>query len=403
MPIPKKLLDELLESVKTPEDLTGPDGVLNELTSALVNRLLEVEVTEHLGYEKHDPAGRGTGNSRNGKSSKSVRTARGKIQVDVPRDREGSFEPRLIRKRQTRFEGFDKEVLSLYGRGMTVRDIKAHLEELYGVEVSPDLISSATDAVHEEIQAWRSRPLQAIYPIVILDAIVLKVRDQGSVRNKSAYVALGIDLDGYKDALGIWIEDTEGAKLWLNILTELKNRGVDDILIACCDGLRGFPDAIEAAFPQAIVQTCIVHMIRNSLRYVSWKERKRMARELKPIYTADTRKTAESALEAFEAEWGERYPQIVRSWRTNWERVVPFLDFPPSIRKVVYTTNGIESVNAGFRKVINPRGHFPTDEAAFKVLYLAMKGRTARWTRPVRGWREALQHLSLYFEGRIPL
>ena len=356
MAIRRELLDEILKDVKSSEDLTGPDGVLNELTGALVSRLMEVEMTDHLGYEANDPAGRGSGNSRNGKGKKTIRTSRGEVDVEVPRDREGSFEPQIVRKRQTRFEGFDKEILSLYGKGMTIREIKAHLEQLYNVEVSPELISKATDAIHDEIQAWRSRPLDPVWPIVILDAIVVKIRDKGSVRNKAAYLALGINVEGQKDVLGIWIDDSEGAKLWLSILTELKNRGVEDILIACCDGLRGFPDAIEAVYPRTTVQTCIVHMIRNSLRYVSWKDRKRLARELRPIYSAENRTAAESALDRFEADWGGQYPQIVRSWRTNWERVVPFLDFPAEIRKVIYTTNAIESLNATLRKSLNPRG-----------------------------------------------
>ncbi len=403
MTIRKELLDEILKDVKSSEDLTGPDGVLNELTGALVSRLMEVEMTDHLGYEKHDPAGRGSGNSRNGRGKKRLRTSRGNVEVDVPRDREGSFEPRIVKKRQTRFEGFDKEILSLYGKGMTVREIQAHLEQLYSVEVSPDLISKATDAIHEEIQAWRSRPLDTLYPIVILDAIVLKIRDKGAVRNKAAYLALGINLEGQKDVLGIWIDDSEGAKLWLSILTELKNRGVEDILIACCDGLKGFPDAIEAAFPRTTVQTCIVHMIRNSLRFVSWKDRKKIARELRPIYSAENREAAETALSRFDADWGSQYPQIVRSWRTNWERVVPFLDFPGAIRRVIYTTNAIESLNATLRKSLNPHGHFPNDEAAMKVLYLSMQSRVRKWTRSPQGWTEAIQHFTIYFEDRIPV
>ncbi len=403
MTIRKELLDEILKDVKSSEDLTGPDGVLNELTGALVSRLMEVEMTDHLGYEKHDPVGRGSGNSRNGSGKKTLRTSRGEVEVDVPRDRDSSFEPRIVKKRQTRFEGFDKEILSLYGKGMTVREIQAHLEQLYNVEVSPDLISKATDAVHDEIRAWRSRPLDALYPIVILDAIVLKIRDKGAVRNKAAYVALGVNLEGQKDVLGIWIDDSEGAKLWLSILTELKNRGVEDILIACCDGLKGFPDAIEAVFPRTTVQTCIVHMIRNSLRFVSWKHRKVIARDLRPIYTAENREAAESALEKFEKDWGDQYPQIVRSWRTNWERVVPFLDFPAPIRKVIYTTNAIESLNATLRKSLNPHGHFPNDDAAMKVLYLSMQARVKKWARSPQGWAAAVQHFSIYFEGRIPV
>jgi len=402
MPIRKELLDELLKECDRPEDMLGPDGLLKQLTGALVERMLEAEMTEHLGYEKNDPAGHGSGNSRNGKSRKTLKTERGDVGIEVPRDRNASFEPEIVKKRQTHFDGFDDKIISMYGRGMTQREIQGHLHELYGVEVSPDLISRATESVWEEVQAWRNRPLDPVWPIVIMDAIVLKVREKGSVRNKSAYVALGIDLDGHKDVLGIWLQDTEGAKFWLNVLTELKNRGIQDILIACCDGLKGFPETIEAAFPGAVVQTCIVHMIRNSLRYASWKVRRQLASALRPIYSAETREAAEAALDAFEAEWGKSYPMIVRSWRSNWERVVPFLDFPAPIRKVIYTTNAIESLNASLRKVLSPRRHFPTEEAALKVMYLAIRNKQKRWTRPVKDWAAAIQHFSVYFEGRIP-
>jgi putative transposase len=403
MPIRKELLDELLKDCKSSEDLTGSEGLLSKLTGALVERMLEAEITDHLGYEKHDPAGRGTGNSRNGRTKKTLKTERGAVDIEVPRDREGSFDPKIVAKRQTHFDGFDDAILSLYGRGMTVREIQGHLKELYKTEVSPDLISRVTDAVWEDVQAWRNRPLAGVWPIVILDALVLKVRDKGSVQNKSAYLALGIGMDGCKQVLGLWIDGSEGAKLWLNILTELRNRGVQDILIACCDGLKGFPDAIESVFPQTVVQTCIVHMIRNSLRYVSWKDRRKLAQELRPVYSADSRDGAEAALDRFEAEWGARYPQVVKSWRSSWERVVPFLAFPRSIRKVIYTTNAIESLNASLRKVLSPKGHFPTDEAALKVLFLAITNREQHWNRPMKDWSQALQHFSIHFEGRLLL
>ena len=403
MTIRKELLDELLSHCKKPEDLTGPDGLLNQLTGALVGRMLDAELTDHLGYEKHDAAGRGTGNSRNGHSKKTLKTEQGDVEVQVPRDRGGSFEPKLVAKRQTRLEGFDDAILSLYGRGMTVREIQGHLKSLYKVDVSPDLISRVTDAVLEDVRAWRNRPLEPVWPILILDALVLKVRDKGTVRNKSAYVALGIGLDGRKQVLGLWVEEAEGAKLWLSILTELKNRGVEDVLLACCDGLKGFPDAIEVSFPKAVVQTCIVHLIRNSLRYVSWKDRRKLAQELKPVYTAGTREAAETAMDTFEAAWGGFYPQVVRSWRANWERVVPFLEFPEPIRRVIYTTNAIESLNASLRQVLSPRRHFPTDDAALKVLYLAIVNREERWTRPPKGWSQALQHLCVHFQGRLPV
>jgi len=403
MPIRKELLDELIRECEKPEDMLGPDGLLKRLTGALVERMLEAEMSDHLGYEKHNPAGRGSGNSRNGRSSKTLKTERGDVEIEVPRDRTGSFEPKIVRKRETHFDGFDDKIISMYGRGMTQREIKGHLEELYGVDVSPDLISRATAAVWDELQVWRNRPLDPVWPIVVLDAIVLKVREKGSVQNKSAYVALGFDLQGHKEVLGIWLEGTEGAKLWLSVLTELKNRGVQDILIACCDGLKGFPDAIETAFPKAVVQTCVVHMIRNSLRYANWKARREVAKALRPIYSAETREAAETELDRFEEVWGERYPMIVRSWRSNWERVVPFLDFPPAIRKVIYTTNAIESLNSSLRTVLTPRRHFPSDEAALKVMYLAIRNRQKRWTKPIQFWNQALQHFSIYFEGRIPI
>jgi len=403
MPIRKELLDELLKDCKSSEDLTGSEGLLSKLTGALVERMLEAEITDHLGYEKHDPAGRGTGNSRNGRTKKTLKTERGEVDIEVPRDREGSFDPKIVAKRQTHFDGFDDAILSLYGRGMTVREIQGHLKSLYKTDVSPDLISRVTDAVWEDVQAWRNRPLAAVWPIVILDALVLKVRDRGSVQNKSAYLALGVGMDGCKQVLGLWIDSSEGAKLWLNILTELWNRGVQDILIACCDGLKGFPDAIESVFPKTEVQTCIVHMIRNSLRYVSWKDRRKLAQELRPVYSADSRDGAEAALDRFEAEWGARYPQVVKSWRSSWERVVPFLAFPRSIRKVIYTTNAIESLNASLRKILSPKGHFPTDEAALKVLFLAITNREQHWNRPMKDWPQALQHFSIHFEGRLLL
>lgn len=403
MTLPKELIDQIFAHVKSVDDLKGPDGILRELTGALVERMLEAELTDHLGYEKHAPAGRGSGNSRNGKTKKTLKSERGEIPIEVPRDREGSFEPQLVPKRSTHFDLFDDAVLSMYARGMSVREIQGHLKELYGVDVSPTLISRVTESVLEDVQAWRNRPLDPIWPIVILDAIVLKVRDKGTVQNKCAYIALGIDLRGYKEVLGLWLEGAEGAKTWLSILTELRNRGVEDVLVACCDGLRGFPEAIEAVFPQTTVQTCIVHMIRNSLRYTSWKDRKRLAAELRPIYTAENREGAEAALDAFESKWGTLYPQIIKVWRNNWERVVPFLDFPPAIRKVIYTTNAIESLNASLRKVTTPKGHFPTDEAAIKLLYLSILNRQQKWSRPMQGWAQALQYFTIYFEGRIPV
>jgi len=314
----------------------------------------------------------------------------------------GTIDPQLVKKRQTRFTGFDEKILGMYARGMTVRDIQGHLEDLYGVDVSPDLISRVTSAVVEDVTAWQARPLDAVYPIVYLDALVVKVRDQGVVRNKSVYISLGVTLTGSKEVLGLWIEQNEGAKFWLKVVNELKNRGVKDVLIACCDGLKGFPEAIEAAFPVTVVQTCIVHMIRNSLRFVSYKDRKAVAKDLRPVYTAASREEAAAALEAFEAKWARRYPMIAASWRSNWERVVPFLDFPPDVRKVIYTTNAIESLNSSLRKLLHYRGHFPTDEAVFKVMYLALSNLEKKWERPLRDWGVVLGQFSIFSKDRIP-
>ena len=404
MAIRDEVLKELLEGYKKPEDLLGPEGLLKQLTAALVGKALSAEMTEHLGYEKHEPAGRGSGNSRNGTSDKTLKTESGEMPIEVPRDRNGSFEPQLVKKHQTHFDGFDEKIISMYARGMTVREIQGHLQELYGVEVSPDLISRVTSAVIEEVKAWQSRPLEAVYPIVYLDALVIKVRDQGTVTNKSAYLAIGVNMGGTKEVLGLWLEGTEGAKFWLKILTELKNRGVLDILILCCDGLKGFPEAIEAVFPRTTVQTCIVHMLRNSLRFVTWKDRKAVALALKPIYSAQTDVMAEAALTAFEASaFGVRYPMIGKSWRANWQRVIPFLAFPREIRKVIYTTNAIESLNYSLRKIIKTRGHFPSEEAATKLLYLALIRAEQRWTMPIWRWKDALNQFAVHFDGRLSI
>jgi putative transposase len=355
---------------------------------------------EHLASEK--AAGQ-PGNTRNGYTPKTVVTGSGtEVSLEVPRDRRGTFEPQLVRKREKRLAGFDERILALYARGMTVRDIQGHLQDLYGVEVSPDLIHRVTDAVAEDVVAWQNRPLDSVYPIVYLDALTVKVRDQGTVRNKSVYVALGVTVSGNKEVLGLWIEHNEGAKFWGRVVSELKNRGVRDILIACCDGLKGFPEAIEAVFPQTVVQTCIVHMIRNSLRYVSYKDRKELVKDLKPVYAASTREAAASALDAFETKWGRRYPMIAAAWRTSWERVVPFLEFPPEIRRIIYTTNAIESLNSSLRKLLHYRGHFPNDEAVTKLLYLALRNVEARWNRCTRDWTKALGQFAIHFEGRLP-
>jgi putative transposase len=396
-----KYLDDLLKG-KTAEEIMGEGGVLKELTRRLVERALEGEMTDHLGYEKRAPEGKGTGNSRNGKTKKTVKTDAGEIDIEVPRDRAGEFEPQLVKKRQRRLPGFDDKVIALYARGMTTREIQSGLQELYGVEVSPSLISAVTDSVLDDVKAWQSRPLDSVYPIVYLDAIHLKLRSSGHVQNQAVYLALGINLEGHKELLGLWVGETEGSKFWLSVLTELKNRGVRDILIACVDGLKGFPDAIETIFPKTEIQLCIVHMIRNSLKYVSWKERKTVAADLKTIYRAASAEEAEQALDAFAEKWDARFPQISKSWRTRWENVIPFFAYPPEIRKAIYTTNAIESLNAQLRKVTKKRGAFPNEDSVRKVIWLALERASARWRRPLKDWPSALNHFSIVFEGRVP-
>ena len=402
MPIDHKLIDNLLKDYKTPEDILGENGLLKQLTKAVLERAMRAELTEHLGYEPHDSAGDNSGNSRNGKSRKTLKGDFGELPLEVPRDRDSSFEPKIVPKGQTRFDGFDDKILSLYARGMTTREIQAHLEEIYRVEVSPALISSVTDAVIEEVKVWQNRPLDALYPILYLDALSVKVRDGAHIRNKAIYLVIGVNLSGIKEVLGLWVAQTEGAKLWLQIVTELKNRGVSDIFIACVDGLKGFPEAIETVFPQAQVQLCIVHLVRHSLNYVGWKQRKEVAADLQTIYRAATREEAERRLEEFAKKWDAQFPTISRSWRSNWERVTPFFAYPADIRKVIYTTNAIESVNMSLRKIIKNRGSFPTDDAALKLLYLALQNIARKWTMPIKEWKAALNRFAIIFEDRMP-
>ncbi len=396
------ILDRLVKG-KAPEEIMGQGGLVKDLTRRLVERALEGEMTAHLGYEKHAQEGRNGGNSRNGKTSKRVKTDSAEMGIEVPRDREGNFDPQMVAKGQRRLPGFDEKVIALYARGMTTREIQGHLKELYQVEVSPTLISAVTDAVMEDVRAWQARALDPVYPIVYLDAIHVKLRTAGHVQSQAVYLALAINLQGHKELLGLWVGEAEGAKFWLSVLTELKNRGVQDILIAAVDGLKGFPDAIEAVFPRTQVQLCIVHLIRSSLRYVSWKERRAVARDLKAIYRAPTLEAAEEELEAFAAQWDSQFPQISRIWRTHWTNLTPFFDYPPEIRKVIYTTNAVESINAQLRKVTKHRGAFPTPDSVRKVLYLAISKASERWTRPIPDWTSALNHLSIVFEGRIPV
>jgi len=355
MGIDKELIDKLLGDYKGPEDLIGEHGLLKELTRALVERAMHAELTHHLGYEKHDPGGKGSGNSRNGTSAKTLKGDFGEVEIEVPRDRKGSFEPKIVPRHQRRFNGFDDKILSMYARGMTTREIQGHLQEIYGVEVSPSLISEVTDAVIEEVKAWQTRPLEPLYPILFLDALMVKMRHEGRVENRAVYVAIGIDLDGRKDVLGLWTSANEGAKFWLQVLTELRNRGVKDIFIACVDGLKGFPQAIETVFPQAQVQLCIVHLVRASLNYVSWKERKQVAEDLKSVYRAATEEQARQEMAAFAERWNPKYAPIAALWQRNWDRVIPFFAFPVEIRKMIYTTNAVESLNMSLRKALKTR------------------------------------------------
>ena len=396
-----ELLDELLADYEKPDDLLGEDGLFKQLKTVLLERALDAELSDHLGYEKGDPAGRGTGNSRNGYSDKTVLSEDGEIDIAVPRDRTGTFDPLIVPKGERRLEGFDDRIVSLYARGMTVREIRGHLQELYGVAVSPDLISRVTDAVLEEVREWQNRPLDAVYPVVFFDALRVKIRDEGLVRNKAVYVALALTAEGEKEVLGLWIEQTEGAKFWLKVMNDLKTRGVADILIAVVDGLKGFPEAITTVFPETTVQTCIVHLIRSSLAFVSWKDRKRIMPDIKAIYRAETAETAAAKLDEFEAKWGERYPAIAPSWRRAWEQVVPMFAFPPAIRKMIYTTNALESLHRSLRKIIKTRGSFPNDEAAVKLLFLAIRNAGVGWKRPIE-WTAAMGQFAILFEDRFP-
>ena len=393
--IPAEILDQLLAGTDAATALT--DGsLLDNLKKALAERALNAEMDHHLGDEAE------AGNSRNGYGRKTVVTDSGKIALEVPRDRAGSFDPQLIAKYRRRFPGFDDKIISMYARGMSTRDITGHLRELYGIDASPDLISTVTDAVLEEVTAWQARPLDAAYPLVFFDAIRVKIRDEGLVRSKAIHIALGVRADGRKEVLGLWIEQSEGAKFWLRVMNELKNRGVEDIMLAVVDGLKGFPDAITAVFPEAVVQTCIVHLLRNSMEFVSWKDRKSLANALKSIYRAVDAKAAEEALAAFEAgEWGRRYPAIAQSWRRVWSQVIPFFAFPEAVRRIIYTTNAIEALNSKLRRAVRARGHFPNDEAAAKLLYLILNRSEKEWRMPPREWSMAKAQFAVIFGERF--
>jgi len=402
MTIRKEILDELIRDYKNPEDLLGENGLLKQLTKALLERAMNAELTHELGFERNDKSSvKENVNRRNGTSAKTVKSKHGEIELDIPRDRQSDFEPVIIKKHQRRFDGFDDAILSLYSRGLSTRDIKAHLEEIYGVEVSPDLISSVTEAVLEEVREWQTRPLESVYPIVYLDALRVKIRYDGTVQNRCIYLAIGVKTDGKKETLGLWTAENEGAKFWLGVLTELSNRGVQDIFIACVDGLKGFTEAIESVFPNTITQLCIVHQIRNSLTYISYKDRKAVVSDLKPIYTAVTEEEALFALELFGEKWNIKYPLIAKSWQSNWQRISPMFALPKEIRRAVYTTNVIESLNYSLRKITKTRAAFPTEEAAIKLLYLGLQNAQKKWTMPIQNWSLAMNQMAILFEGRM--
>lgn len=403
MPITRQVLDEIMKDYAEPADLLGDKGLLQQLTKALIEKALGAELTDHLGYEKYDAKGRNSGNSRNGSKRKTLIGKQGTIEIEVPQDRNAEFQPQIIKKNQKRFDGFDDKVISMYSRGMATREIQAHLEEIYGVEVSLVLISEVTNAVMEDVRAWQTRPLDAVYPIVYLDAIQAKVRSEGKVISKAIYLAIGVNLKGYKEVLGMWASENEGARFWLSVVTELKNRGVKDIFLACIDGLKGFPEAIEAVFPKTQIQLCVIHVIRNALAYVSYKDLKAVVADMKVIYQAVTETEAEFALELFADKWLARYPMAVQVWKSNWKHIRTFFAFPMDIRKAIYTTNSIESLNFSLRKVIKNRALFPNDDSVFKLFYLAIKNISKKWTMPIRNWADAINQFNIFFDNRVPL
>lgn len=398
-----ELMDELLGSCESPSELTGPDGLLRSLIGALVSRAMKAEMRHELGYAEGEKPTTEQTNRRNGTSEKTLRTHHGPITIEVPRDREGEFEPKIVGKHERHFDGFDDKIISMYARGMSTRDIRAHLAEIYGVDASAELVSRVTDAVVDELRVWQSRPLERVYLIVYVDALVLKIRDKAGVANKSVYLAVGVRADGTKEVLGMWIQPTEGAKFWLTIFGELRQRGVEDVLVLCADGLTGMPEAVEAAFPRTIFQTCIVHMVRSSTRFVPWKERRAVCADLRAIYTADSVEGAEVALGEFEARWGKRFPMIADAWRRRWAEVSPFLAFPNEIRRAIYTTNAVEALNRQLRKVLKTRGHMPSEQAALKLMYLAIQNASKNWGGRDKSWNTAMLQFAIHFEGRLPV
>lgn len=397
-----ELLDELIGESKTAQELLSSGGVIKELSKALLERMLSGEMSHHLGYEKYEAIGKNSGNSRNGRSKKTLKGEFGEMELAIPRDREASFEPLMVPKYETRFAEFDQKIISLYARGMSERDIAEQLQDLYGIEVSHGLISQVVSEVIEEVTSWQNRALDEVYPVVYFDALVVKVREEKQVIKKHLYLALAINVEGDKELLGMWLAENEGAKFWLSVMNELKNRGLKDIFIACVDGLSGFPEAIEAAFPQTLIQLCIVHMIRNSLKFVPWKQRKQVAHDLKTIYQAATLEQAEQALTDFSEKWDDAFPMISQSWWRHWDNLSTFFDFPPEIRKVIYTTNAVESLNSSFRKVLKTKRSFPNDESVYKLIYLALKNIAKKWTRPIPNWALALNQFAIMFQDRLP-
>ena len=401
--IKDELIDELLGSYDNSAELLGSDGLLNELKKRLIERTMDAELSNDLGYDKHARgAAKEKKNSRNGHSKKTVRTNTGPLEIEVPRDRNGEYEPQIIPKHERQFDGFDDAILSLYARGMTVRETQEHFRELYGVEVSHTFISNITDRVLEDVKAWRSRPLDPVYPILFFDAIVAKVRHEGKVSNRAVYLALAINMEGKKELLGMWSSPTEGSKFWLQVLTELKNRGLEDVFICCVDGLKGFVEAIETVYPLSQVQLCIVHMVRNSLKFVGYKERKEVAAELKTIYRASNAEAAQEAFDRFKTGYGDRYPAIIKSWESHWQNIIPFFDYPEDIRRVIYTTNAIESLNSSLRKISRNRNLFPNEDSVYKLFYLALKNISKKWTMPIHNWASALNRFTIEFPERMP-
>jgi putative transposase len=398
--LPAEELEKALQGLE-PDQITGPGGLVSQLAGRVIETALDAELSEHLGYPPGQAPPGGAGNHRNGSTPKTVATELGPVEIKTPRDRKGTFEPQLVSKRQTRLAGLDEKILGLYAGGMSVRDIEAHLKGLYGVEIGRDTISRVTDAVLADVEAWRTRPLERVYPIAYFDCLMVKVREDRSVRNRACYLAIGVSVEGEREVLGIWWQDTEGAKFWLAVLNDLHHRGVEDVLVCCVDGLAGFPEAIEAVFPKAWVQCCIVHQIRNSMRYVTYNERKRVAADLKPIYRAVNAEAAELALQEFDEKWGTKYPMIADSWRARWENIIPFLAFPAELRKAVYTTNSIENLNRQIRKAIKTRGHFPDEQAATKLIYLAIQRAEGKWQKAFN-WTAALRGLKIHFADRLP-